>query len=98
DDDALRAQFADWAKLGGGTYLDATNAVELADAVAKVSQAPFRVLDASGTVIATGTVGGMAVDLPPGTYSVEVLTDPTQQFEQVVIEEGKPTVIQLPGG
>lgn len=97
DDDALRQQFKDWAALGGGTYADAGNADELADAIARASQAPFRVLDANGEVVATGTVGGEPVDLPPGTYTVEVLTDPVQTFEQVVVDEGKPTTIDLPG-
>jgi len=91
DDDALRAQFADWAQLGGGAYYDATNATELSQAIAKVAQAPFKVLDSAGNVVATGTVGGDPIDLPPGTYTVDVLTDPEQTIDQVVVEEDKPT-------
>jgi len=97
DDDALRAQFADWAELGGGAYYDATNAAELSQAIAKVAQAPFKVLDSAGNVVATGTVGGDPIDLPPGTYTVDVLTDPEQTIDQVVVEEDKPTVVQLTG-
>ncbi|HET7055450.1 MAG TPA: VWA domain-containing protein, partial [Thermomicrobiales bacterium] len=70
DDDALRAQFRDWARIGNGSYFDATNAEELDQAIAKAVLAPFRVLDADGNVVASGTVGGDPVELPAGTYTV----------------------------
>jgi hypothetical protein len=95
DDDALRAQFADWARIGNGTYFDATNAAELDDAIAKAVQAPVRVLDADGNVVASGIVGGEPIDLPPGTYTIVVLTNPEQRFENIVIEPGGSMELQL---
>jgi len=95
DDDALRAQFRDWARIGNGTYFDATNAQELDQAIASAFQAPFRVLDENGNEVARGTVGGEPIDVPPGTYTVVVLTDPEQRFEGVVIEPGGALELQL---
>jgi hypothetical protein len=95
DDDALRAQFRDWARIGNGTYFDATNAQELDQAIASAFQAPFRVLDENGNEVARGTVGGEPIDVPPGTYTVIVLTDPEQRYENVVIEPGGNRELQL---
>ena len=49
---------------------------QLGDAIRAAVSAPFEVFDASGASVATGTVGGAAVKLPPGTYRVVVLSDP----------------------
>jgi hypothetical protein len=95
NNDALRAQFRDWAQIGNGSYFDATNAQELDQAIAKAVLAPFRVLDGDGNVVASGTVGGDPIDLPPGTYTVVVLTDPEQRFESVDIEPGGSVELQL---
>jgi hypothetical protein len=96
DDEGLRNQFRDWAQIGNGSYFDATNAAELAQAIARAVQAPFRVLDANGDVVASGTVGGDPVELPPGTYMVVVLTDPEQRFEEVVVEPDGSVELKLP--
>jgi hypothetical protein len=95
DDDALGAQFRDWAEIGNGTYFDATSAEELDDALAAAVQAPFRVLDTEGNEVARGTVGGDAIELPAGTYTVVVLTEPEQRFETVVIESDEELELRL---
>lgn len=95
DDDALRDQFRRWARLGGGTYFDATNTEELGTAISRAVQAPFRVLNEDGEVVATGTVDGNAVSVPPGVYTVEVLTDPRQTFEDVEVVSGERTRLRL---
>lgn len=79
DDPTLQATFEEWAQLGGGAYFNANNASELDAAVSQALAAPFRVLDASGVEVASGVVNGDAVAVPPGAYTVEVLTDPVQQ-------------------
>lgn len=72
-DDALREEFESWAELGGGTYYDARDADALAAALTStLQQAPYRVLDADGEVVATGSVGGAAIELPLGEYTIEV--------------------------
>ena len=82
DDEDLRAQIARWAEAGNGQAFDANGADQLETSIAAALAAPFRVLDAAGAVVATGVVGGEPVPLPPGTYRVEVLTDP------IIVREG----------
>jgi Mg-chelatase subunit ChlD len=76
DDEGLREQLAQWAALGNGRAFDANGADELERSIAAALAAPFRVLDADGVVVGTGVVGEAAIPLPPGTYRVEILTDP----------------------
>ncbi len=80
DDPALQATFEEWAALGGGAYFNANNAGELDTAVSQALAAPFRVLNATGVEVARGVVNGDTVDLPAGSYRVEILTEPTQQL------------------
>lgn len=86
-DPALQAQFTEWAALGGGNYYNADNAEDLADALQEAIGVPYRVLDADGEEVATGAVGGAAINLPAGTYTVEVLTSPVQTFEIEIGDE-----------
>jgi hypothetical protein len=97
DDEALKAQFETWAQLGNGQYIDAGDAEELGQAITTAVQPLYDVIDSQGNVVATGQVGGPAVDLPPGTYTVRVLTNPVQLIESVVVEAGAATVLELEG-
>lgn len=83
---AARERFLGWAELGGGQYFDAADASELADALERSVAPPFEVTDASGTVVARGTAFGPPVELPGGTYSIRVLTDPVLLFDNVLID------------
>ena len=94
DDDALRATFKQWAQLGNGSYFDATNSSELNSAVTKALEPPFQVYDAAGNLIATGRVDGSSFQLPPGFYTVVVLTDPLLSYS-VTIEPGKKTKVDI---
>lgn len=96
NDETLRKELKRWAKLGKGTYFDASGAGELGEAIAKAVQAPYRVLDAEGELVATGTVDGAAVSVPTGEYTVEVLTDPVQTYA-VTVEPGKKVRLRLEG-
>ncbi|MGH2560924.1 MAG: vWA domain-containing protein, partial [Thermomicrobiales bacterium] len=95
DDDALRSQFQDWARIGGGRYIDAANAEELGAAVTAAVQPPFRVLDQSGQVVAQGIVSGDPVPVPAGTYRVEVVGDPVRVIEPVVVGAGAEVSVAL---
>ena len=77
---------ASWAEIGGGPFFDAQDQKGLLAGIATALQAPWRILDRHGTIVATGVVGGSCAVLPPGTYRVEVLTDPLVTFEAVVLE------------
>jgi hypothetical protein len=95
DDPTLKRQFETWAKAGNGQYIDAGNADELAAAVRQAVAAPFRLLDANGAVVATGVVGGPPVAVPPGAYTVELLTDPARRYPDVVVASDQTTTVRI---
>jgi hypothetical protein len=72
DELMLRENFASWAALGGGQYIDARNAAELSAGLSSAIERPFEVFGADGNKVAAGLVNGMAVELPPGDYSLQV--------------------------
>ena len=96
DDDALKSDFETWADLGGGRYFDAHSADELSDAVSEALRPKFQILDATGTVVADGTVNTEPIEIPPGRYTVKVLTSPLQTFEDVEIESEQ--ILELAAG
>jgi len=97
DDEVLKAQMAAWAEAGGGSYFDASGAGELASAIATAVSAPWRVFELEGEEpLASSTVGGDGVVLAPGTYRVEVLSDPTIEFDAVELSAGGIVTLRLP--
>jgi hypothetical protein len=95
DDEALKREFEDWARIGGGQFFDAGNAAELADAIAAALRPPFEVIDAAGAVVGQGVVGGPPVRVPPGAYIVEVRSEPPLVVENVVVENADEIVVDL---
>ena len=95
-DKRLKKSMQGWARAGNGGYYDAKDSAQLAGALADAVSAPFRVLDANGNEVAAGTVGGAAVKVPPGTYSVVTLTNPTARFDTVVVAPGKAISLAVP--
>lgn len=89
DDAALKKTFADWSEAGGGAYYDADKPEALAEAVRRALLPSFDVVDAAGNTIATGLVGGGEVEVPPGTYTIRVMSDPPRDYPNVVISSGK---------
>lgn len=84
------------ATLGGGSYFDARGAGQLEDAIVSAVSAPFEVRDTTGELVGRGVVNGPALELPPGTYRVTVLTEPPYEFEAVVLESGGSATLTLP--
>ena len=95
DDEALKEQFEEWARIGGGQFYDASGADDLGEAIAAALQPPFEVRDRAGAVIGSGVVGGDAVRVSPGTYAVEIRSDPPQTFQDVVVGNGEEVVLSL---
>ncbi|HEV2148889.1 MAG TPA: VWA domain-containing protein [Longimicrobiaceae bacterium] len=85
DEAELKAEFQRWAELGGGRFFDAKNGEELGRALQEALRPKFQVLDAAGSVVASGTAGGRPVQLPPGRYTVRVLTTPARVIDNVQI-------------
>jgi hypothetical protein len=88
DDEALKAQFREWAHLGNGQYFDAAGAAELGQSIAAAVQPQFRILNAAGDEVGAGLVDGDPVEVPPGTYRVEVLAAQTDVLDNVVVTSG----------
>ena len=95
DDAALKDTFAEWANAGGGGYFDASKPEELAPAVARALLPSFEVVAADGAVVASGVAGGEGVSVPPGTYTIRVLSDPVKEYPGVVVESGGSVSVTL---
>jgi hypothetical protein len=92
-DAALKAQFEEWAVLGGGEYFDAADESQLNTALQQALRVPFRVLNADGEEVAAGFVNGEPLQLPAGIYTVDVLAEPIVRYENVVITGDEEAVI-----
>jgi hypothetical protein len=86
-DSAVKEQFARWAELGGGTYLDTATGEELGAALGQVLLPEFIVFDPDGVEVARGRVNSEAVDVPSGVYRVQVLSTPGRIVEGVQVLE-----------
>ena len=95
DDEGLKKQFEECARIGGGRFFDAAGADELGDAIAAALQPPFEVRDTVGAVIGSGVVDGDAVRVPPGTYTVEVRSDPPREFPDIEVGNGEELELSL---
>lgn len=97
DDASLKVSFERWAELGGGRFFDAKNGQELSKALTDALRPKFQVTDATGSVVAEGTAGGAAVELPVGTYTVRVLTSPVRTFDRVRINSKQRARVEVRG-
>lgn len=89
DDAALKSTFADWSEAGGGAYYDADRPEDLAEAVRRALLPSFDVVGSDGAIVATGQVGGGEVVVPPGTYTIRVLSDPPRDYPGVTVTGGR---------
>jgi Mg-chelatase subunit ChlD len=71
-DAATRQQLIRIAEAGGGLYVDVASSGELASALRLVAPIAYRVIDASGAVVASGALGDPVPPLVPGAYDVEL--------------------------
>jgi hypothetical protein len=84
DELALKEEFETWAHLGGGGYFDAADGAALSGAIRASLRLPYEVRK-EGNVVANGVVNGDAVELPPGSYQVEILSTPPRRLSDVTI-------------
>jgi len=92
---AERQELEAIAKSTEGMYLDARDAKGLLSALKQTLQVEFAVLDAKGEEVARGTVGGAAVELKPGNYTLRVLIEPEPIETKVSVEAAKSLVFVL---
>jgi hypothetical protein len=86
-EESAKEQFRNWAKLGGGVYLEGGNNEELKNAMTQTLNPAFEVMDAKGSLVASGQVGGEAVSVPAGVYTVKIATGEIFQNVRVLGEE-----------
>lgn len=71
-DPKTKADMEEVAEIAGGRYHDARDSDSLRSALRRALESPYDVLDATGNEVASGRVGGEALALPEGSYSVVV--------------------------
>ncbi|MEM7801783.1 MAG: VWA domain-containing protein, partial [Chloroflexota bacterium] len=87
-DPALKAQFETWAALGNGQFIDAQDAESLSVALRETLTVVYRVIDDSGSIVASGVVGGLPIELEPGSYTVQLDSTAGSSLENVIITPG----------
>jgi hypothetical protein len=95
DDEGLKQEFAEWAEIGGGAYLDAAEAEALGAALDRALQVPFAVVDEAGQTVATGVVGGDPVAVPPGRYSIRAETATPFVVRDVTLAPGDRHAVEI---
>ncbi|MEO1087349.1 MAG: VWA domain-containing protein, partial [Acidobacteriota bacterium] len=71
DELMVKEEFERWARLGGGRYFDAADGESLRGAVRGALATTYEVLK-GGEVVGGGSLGGDAIELEPGDYSVRI--------------------------
>lgn len=89
DETELKQTFRLWANLGGGSYFDAGSAEALNASLVGALKTPFDVLNAAGDIVGEGLMGGEAIVLPEGTYSVRTRETPPRARENIKVPSGK---------
>ena len=72
DDEKLATTFRRWSDAGGGAFFDAKDAAGLDKSLTEALRPGFEVVNAQGQVIASGLVGGEAVQVPAGNHTVRI--------------------------
>ncbi len=91
----VRQFLGELAAKTGGVFYGADNAAELQAAIEAAMRTPYAVRDLRGKVIARGTLDGGPVRLPAGVYRVEVAAAAPLVLEDLVIEAGRATVVDI---
>ena len=89
DELMLKETFREWARVGNGSYFDANNADELGKSISKAIETPYEVIDPEGNVVATGVLNGEAVEVPPGTFDIKIISEETGKMSGIKIEPGE---------
>ncbi|KFL37725.1 vWA domain-containing protein [Arenimonas donghaensis] len=74
DEFALEQQFREWARLGNGAYFAATDAAGLASGISQATQPAVYTVLRGNEAVASGVVGGQALQLAPGQYTLRIGT------------------------
>ncbi len=92
---AGRAELESIARSTGGRYLDAKDAGELLAALEQTLKLEYVAVDAAGKEHGRGAVGGDAVKLAAGDYTIRVLTAPQPVELKVTVKPGEQREVKL---
>jgi hypothetical protein len=92
-DPTLQAEFRRWADIGGGQYYNATDADGLVSALSRSLGIIYLVKDEAGNGVAVGIIGGDDLALPPGTYTISILSAPDIVLDPITITTGEATEV-----
>jgi hypothetical protein len=90
-----REQLEGIAKSTEGMYLDAKDANGLLSALEQTLKIEYVVLDEKGEVKARGFVGGEAVKIPEGSYTLRIMLAPLPLETKVTIKSGESPIFTL---
>jgi hypothetical protein len=90
-----REQLEAIAKSTDGRYLDAKNAGELLSALEQTLQVEYVVLNEKGEEAGRGVVGGEAVKVKEGTYTLRILLAPQPLEAKIVVKADSQSVCVL---
>ncbi len=95
-DEVTKQELEAAAERTGGEIYDAQSANELFEAISKAVGVPYKVLDASGETFATGLIGGDAIEVPEGVYTVIVQAEEEEvNIPNVPISIDSNTIVNL---
>lgn len=85
---AARRQLRCIARAGGGSYVDARSAAQLAERLRRISLRPFRSFEVTGTKVEGNDFAAGAPELGPGRW-VDSITPGRDRWYAVPVEEGQ---------
>jgi hypothetical protein len=98
-DSKARDQLMQIAQATGGAFLEASNREELRRALSLSAPFSYSVYDSSGALVYSGRLGeATSPQLPAGVYRVVVNTQPVTVVENVVVFDGRTTIVPIGGG
>ena len=78
-----------------GTYYDAQSSEQLRTALQSIIRVRYQVFDAQGAKVFDGVLGEAGPQVPPGSYRIVLLSNPPLVLENVVVQSGETTKIQV---
>jgi len=90
-----REQMIEIAKATGGTYYDAKSSEELRMALRVSVRITYHIYDQEGTEVFSGTIGEPGPQLASGIYRVVLDTIPPIVLENVAVQSGQKTQIEV---
>lgn len=95
-DESVKAEYSNWVQSTNGFYYDAQDSEELGLALQKAMKPSvlpsYDVLDETGTVVVSGTVGDEAAVVKSGRYTVKINAESGPELHEVEVVEDEVTI------